>query len=194
MSDELLIAVAGGAVTLGVGVLAAVVAIGVHRAGERARREDARYEQQRQMIVRMLDTIDDSIRAGLVPRIFRPSRSPELELTMALPRLLLDLPSADLAVAEWAASEVQRARGKVRRMDFVQRVVAVESALISWHRGDLPLSWFKERLNDRPYQKDFRLSRPRRLLLWARDVFEGGVTIGSWTVVALSVRWVWRRK
>jgi hypothetical protein len=194
MSEQVLIAVVGGAVTLGVGVLAAVVAIGVYRAGERARRDEARHEQQRLMVARMLDTIDDSIRVGLVPRIFRPSRSPELELTMALPRLLMDLPKDDLAVAEWAAGEVQRARGKVRRKDFVQQVLTVEFALISWHRGDLPLSWFKERLQVRQYQKDFRLPSSRRLLLWARDVFEGGVTIGSWAVVAISLRWVWRQK
>jgi hypothetical protein len=193
MNDPVLIAIISGTVTLGVGVLAASVAIGVHRAGARSRRAEAAHEQQRQTVVRMLDTIDDSIRAGLVPRVFRPSRSPELELTMALPRLLLDLPKADLPVATWAAGQLQLARKAVRRKNFVQQVVDVEAALISWHRGDVPLQWFEQRLESQPYDPTFRLSLRSRLLLWGRDVAEGALTIAAWGVVVSSLRWAFRR-
>ena len=193
MNDPVLIAIISAGVTLGVGVLAAVVAIGVHRAGGRSRRAEAIHEQQRQTVVRMLDTIDDSIRAGLVPRVFRPSRSPELELTLALPRLLLDLPKADLPVATWAAGQLQLARNAVRRKNFVKQVVDVEAALISWHRGDLPWRWFEERLESRPYDATFRLPLRRRLLLWGRDVAEGALTIVAWGVVVSSVRWAFRK-
>lgn len=193
MNDAVIIAVVSGAVTLGVGVLAAAVAIGVHRAGERSRRADALHEQQRQTVVRMLDTIDNSIRAGQIPRIFRPTRSPELELTMALPRLLLDLPKADLPVATWAAGQIQQARSAVRRKNFVEQVVAVEAALISWHRGDLPLQWFEERLESRPFDTTFRLPRRTRVLLWGRDVAEGTLSIVAWGAIVSSVRWALRK-
>ncbi|WP_412161733.1 hypothetical protein [Curtobacterium flaccumfaciens] len=193
MNDAVIIAVVSGAVTLGVGVLAAAVAIGVHRAGERSRRADALHEQQRQTVVRMLDTIDNSIRAGQIPRIFRPTRSPELELTMALPRLLLDLPKADLPVATWAAGQIQQARRAVHRKNFVEQVVAVEAALISWHRGDLPLQWFEERLESRPFDTKFRLPRRTRVLLWGRDVAEGTLWIVAWGAIVSSVRWALRK-
>ncbi|MET3452222.1 hypothetical protein [Curtobacterium sp. 1544] len=193
MSDDVLVAFIGGAVTLGVGVLAAGVAIGVYYAGERNRRKEARQELQRQMVVRMLDTIDDAIRAGLVPRMFRLSRTPELEVVMALPRLLLDLPTQDLPVALWAASQVQQARKKLRRRAFVLRVVEIESALISWHRGDRPLTWFEEQLTLQPYDPKFTLAWWRRALLFARDALESAVAVGTLGLIGRALRAVTSR-
>lgn len=195
MSDEFVTAAIGAAVTLGVGILAAVVAVLVHQAGERSRRREALAEQQRQAVVRMLDTIDEAIRAGLIPRIFRPSRSPELELTMALPRLLMDLPRQDLPVATWAAGQIQQARSRLRRREFVERVVAVEAALISWHRGDLAVSWFEEQLSQTPYDPQFRLRRRTRIFLWTRDMFESALAVASWAVVtAAASGQLWRKR
>lgn len=84
MSDDILIAVIGGAVTVAVGVLAAAVALWVHHATEKSRRRDAKVDQQRLMVTRMLDTIDRAIQTRITPAIFRPWRDPTVDLMLAL--------------------------------------------------------------------------------------------------------------
>lgn len=188
MSENVVIAVIGGAVTLLVGFLAAAVAIWVYRAGERSRAKDALAEKQRLMVVRMLDTIESAIHSRATPSIFRPWRDPTVDLTLALPRLLLELPEADLPVATWAAAQVQRAATTIRLRDFLDRVMQIEGKLISWHRGDVATSWFIEQLTTEPYDPDFHLSAAVRARMWLRDVAQGAAHLVAWAYIAKTLR------
>lgn len=181
MSDNLWAAIIGGCITLLVGVVAAAVALWVHRAGERARGREASIEQQRLMVVRMLDTIEHTIRIRSAPSPLRLFRNPIAELTLALPRLLLELPASDLAVAQWAAGQVQRASSTIRLRSFVNRVMNIEAKLISWHRGDVSTSWFVEQLRLEPYDPQFRAPARVQAGVWLRDLCQSltvGVAIG----------------
>lgn len=193
MQENVLIAVIGGCATLVVGFIAAGVAIWVYLAGERVRLKEAAREQQRLMVVRMLDTIEQSIDSRLAPSLFRIRRNPTVGLTLALPRLLLELPRADLPVAEWAAGQVQSAVSAVRFRTFVNRVMRIEEKLISWHRGDVPTDWFLAQLRLEPYNPRFRLARRVRLAIWLRDLSENvgiGLVLGA---AVISARTAWKR-
>lgn len=175
-------ALIGGAVTLVVGFLAAFVAIWVYRAGDRQRREEAATEQRRLTVIRMLDTIDRAIQWRSAPSVVRFWRNPVVDLTLALPRLLLELPRDDLPVAQWAAGQVQRAALAISLKTFVNRVMNIESRLISWHRGDVPTSWFVDQLNAEPWDSRFRIPIRIRIAIYGRDVAQNfglGVAIGA---------------
>jgi len=124
------------------------------------------------MVVRMLDTIERAIHSRAAPSFFRIWRNPMVDLTLALPRLLLELPAADLPVAEWAAGQVQRAAMTIRLRPFVSRAMNIESKLISWHRGDVPRSWFAEQLKAAPFDSRFRLPFKTRAAIWMSDLFQ----------------------
>ncbi|MFJ3394917.1 hypothetical protein [Leifsonia aquatica] len=182
MSETLLSALIGGAVTLAVGFLAAFVAIWVYRAGDKARREESATEQRRLTVIRMLDTIDRAIRWRSAPSVVRFWRSPVVDLTLALPRLLLELPGEDVAVAEWAAGQVQRAALAISLKAFVSRVMNIESRLISWHRGEVPTSWFVDQLKEEPWDPKFRIPITTRIATYARDLaqnFALGAALGA---------------
>lgn len=175
-------ALIGGAVTLAVGFLAAFVAIWVYRAGDRARREEAATEQRRLTVMRMLDTIDRAIQWRSAPSVVRFWRNPVVDLTLALPRLLLELPREDLPVAQWAAGQVQRAALTISLKAFVNRVMSIESRLISWHRGDVPTSWFVDQLKAEPWNPRFRIPISIRIAIYARDLaqnFAFGAAVGA---------------
>jgi hypothetical protein len=153
----------------------------VHRAGELTRRREASIEQQRLMVVRMLDTVEHTIRIRSAPSPLRLFRNPIAELALALPRLLLELPASDLAVAQWAAGQVQRASSTIRLRSFVNRVMNIEAKLISWHRGDVPTSWFVEQLRLEPYDPSFPVPARVKAGVWLWDLCQSltiGVAIG----------------
>ncbi|WP_223690716.1 hypothetical protein [Leifsonia poae] len=181
MSESILSALIGGGVTLAVGFLAAFVAIWVYRAGDRARREEAATEQRRLTVIRMLDTIDRAIRWRSAPSVVRFWRNPVVDLTLALPRLLLELPGKDLPVAQWAAGQVQRAALAISLKAFVNRMMTIEGKLISWHRGDVPTSWFVEQLDAEPYSPRFRVPMGIRIAIYGRDLVQNfglGIALG----------------
>lgn len=167
---------------MAVGFLAAFVAIWVYRVGERARREEAATEKRRLTVIRMLDTIDRAIRWRSAPSVVRFWRNPVVDLTLALPRLLLELPGEDLPVAQWAAGQVQRAALAISLKAFVNRMMIIEGNLISWHRGDIPTSWFVEQLNAEPYDPRFRVPIGIRIAIYGRDLaqnFALGIALGA---------------
>jgi hypothetical protein len=104
-----------------------------------------------------------------------------VDLTLALPRLLLELPGEDLPVAQWAAGQVQRAALAVSLKAFVSRMMTIEGKLISWHRGDVPTSWFVEQLNAEPYNPRFRVPMGIRIAIYGRDLVQNfglGIALG----------------
>ena len=140
--------------------------------------EDARAENERMMVLHMLETIDDAIRKRATPSLFRPFRNPNVDLLLALPRLLLELPRQDWPVATWAAAQIQRSTGTVRQKTFVERIVNVQSRLVSWHRRDIDTDWFVEQLKAEPFIEAYRASAGQRLARTARDVGVGSAYLG----------------
>lgn len=179
----------GSGTTLATAALSALVAVGIYRRGERARGREAAREQQRLTVVRMLDTVDSAVRSRLGLAVFRGFRGANVDTLLALPRLLVELPKDDLAVAEWSAAQVQRALQTTRRKPFVTRMMTIETQLISWHRGDVSTAWFEAELEKEPFDLNFKISRTTHAGTWARQVFETVMILGT----ARFVHWAWRR-
>lgn len=156
--------------------------------GERKRRaQAARAENERVMVLHMLDTIDGAIRTRATPSLFRPFRDPNVDLVLALPRLLLELPREDFPVATWAAAQIQRSTGIVRQRAFVERIVNVQSRLVSWHRRDIGTGWFVEQLKSEPFIEGYRVAAGPRLARTARDVGVGSAFLGVFAFLLRAV-------
>jgi hypothetical protein len=178
----------GSGTTLFTAALSALMAVRIYRRGERARGREAAREQQRLTVVRMLDNVDCAVRSRLTPALFRRFQNANVDTLLALPRLLVELPNDDLAVATWSAARVQRALQATRRKPFVARMMTLETQLISWHRGDVSTAWFVAELEKEPFDLDFRIPRATRIGIWAREVLETVAILGT----AKLLQWTWR--
>ena len=179
----------GSGTTLFTAALSALVAVRIYRRGERVRGREAAREQQRLTVVRMLDTVDSAVRSRSSPALFRRFRNANVDTLLALPRLLVELPNDDLAVATWSATQVQRALQATRRKPFVARMMKLETQLIAWHRGDVSTAWFVAELEKEPFDPNFRISRATRMETWAHEVLETVAILGT----AKFLQWTWRR-
>lgn len=188
METAIAVALIGSGTTLVTAAASAVVAVTIYRRGERGRARDAAREQQRVTVVRMLDTMDSAVRGRLSLPLVRGIRDPNTDVLLALPRLLVELPEADLPVATWCAGQVQRGLQIVRRKPFIDCVMNIEARLISWHRGDITTEWFTDALKKEPYDPDFHVSKKTRIWSWLRDALEMSVLLGA----SAFVRRAWR--
>jgi hypothetical protein len=179
----------GSGTTLFTAALSALVAVRIYRRGERVHGREAAREQQRLTVVRMLDTVGAAVRTRSSPALFRRFQNANVDTLLALPRLLVELPNDDLAVATWSATQVQRALQATRRKPFVARMMTLETQLIAWHRGDVSTAWFVAELEKEPFDPNFRISRATRMETWAYEVLETVAILGT----ARFLQWTWRR-
>lgn len=178
MELSLTTALIGSGATLITASVSATVALTIYSRGERARRLEGQREQQRQSIVRMLDTVDSAVRSRLALSPVRGLRNPNTDLLLALPKLLIEMRHEDLPVATWTAAQVQLALQTVGKKPFIGRMTTIKSQLIAWHRGDLATAWFVDALQSAPYQMPFRISKRTRTGVFARDALESAYLFG----------------
>jgi hypothetical protein len=171
-------ALLGSAATLTTAIVSATVALTIYRRGERTQRVEGQREQQRQSLVRMLDTVDAAVRSRLALSLVRGLRNPNTDLLLAVPKLLIEMPAKDLPVATWTAAQVQCALQTVGKKPFIGRMATIKSQLIAWHRGDLPTSWFTDSLQETPYQVPFRIPKRTRAGAFIRDALESAYLFG----------------
>lgn len=98
---------------------------------------------------------------------------------LAPPRLLLELPAEDLAVAQWAEAQVQRAAPSIRRKQLIARISEIEARLISRHRGETSVAWSQEQFRREPSDPNFRLRKRTRLAIMLRDILVGAGNLGA---------------
>jgi hypothetical protein len=71
----------------------------------RRRVQNSRVESRRLAISRVIDAVEAASRATTTP--LHPRAGGELELALAVPRLLLDIAPKDRAVAQWTTRKIQ---------------------------------------------------------------------------------------
>lgn len=107
----------------------------------RARRA-ARTEARRQLVSRVLDTVDRAARAhSLYPLSLLWTRG-EAEIAMVLPRLVLDLEKGERAVAVWVARQVQLMQQQRDPKKALRINYHVAFQLAEWHQGSVRTKWF----------------------------------------------------
>jgi len=151
------------------GLIGAATAFGVFAVGESRRVVAARHETKRLVVSRMLDVLDRAIRAQALPPLIRRFRNPDIELSLSLQRLMLDLPKEDLPVAAWAGGQVQRMVEEGTGRRYLNRATHLQAQLVSWYRGDKSTQWFVEALRTEPLRENWKWSRWSKVKAGARD-------------------------
>ncbi|WP_125617103.1 hypothetical protein [Specibacter cremeus] len=164
----------GNTTAIIVAAISAFVAAAVFIVGEVLRYYRDRKERRRQLVVRMLDTIDQIVHRQMLPPLMRGWRSDEVDLLMTAQRLLVELRKRDLVVGKWAGAQTQRLARTTDKSKYLERVLRIESKLIGWHRGDIKLRWFAEDLKREPLLEDFRVPP---LVGWKRSAGDVGENV-----------------
>ncbi|MEO8528137.1 MAG: hypothetical protein ABI435_03580 [Pseudolysinimonas sp.] len=171
--------------TLG-GLMVAVAGVGVpvllFTAEWRRRRIADAIESRRRAIEQVLGAADRATRAYVQFPFSLLWMRPELEFSLALSRLLLDLSSKEDNVGRWVARQIQRMRDARSRKTGVAISLDIGFRLAAWHRGDIPINWFTAELEADPFEAgkpmptSTRLSRYfEELVAWMK--IEGGLLL-----------------
>jgi hypothetical protein len=126
-------------------------------------------ERRRQLVERVLDTFDRSTRALIRPAFVQVWTNAEVEYTLLLPRLLLEVAPKDRVIARWMHRQVQHMQLAVTRTEKVLRRARVAEALTQWHLGEVDNKWFEEQLKSDPLDPVFRVPRRTMARRLARD-------------------------
>lgn len=135
--------------------IAAFVAIGVFIAGQFVRAVDARRERRRELVVRMIETVDGVVRHQTLPAILRHWRPTEMELALAQSRLVMDLGEKDLVIAWWVWGQTQRVLLTTTRSEHIRAAAAITNRLVQWHRGTIKRQWFADEIKRTAVIPDF---------------------------------------
>ena len=151
------------------GLISAGIAFGVFLGEKRRDEKRGKQEAKRLIVTRMLDVVDQAIRAQRLPPIVRQWRSPDAALVLTLPRLMIDLPKEDLPVATWVARQVQIMTWERSGSRYLAAATQLSARLVSWFRGDVPTSWFDQENRKDPLDPNWKPSLKQRLKVVGRD-------------------------
>ncbi|GAA4682671.1 hypothetical protein [Frondihabitans cladoniiphilus] len=168
--------------------LAALVAITLFITGEIRRSRTAKKEARRQLVVRVLDVVDDVITLQLKPPLLRGFRSPDVDVALMLQRILLDLDKSELSISTWVWAQTQRLTLTETKHDYVLRASRMQGQLVSWHRGDIDVSWFDEDLAREPVIDKFSIPKTTAWKRAARNIPETTVLMAGIALAGLGLR------
>lgn len=170
------------------GVLGITASLVVFRLEQQRSAREARHDAKRVAVSRMLDVLDDAIKAQTLPPVLRRWRNPHAAVVLALSRLMLDLSKEDLAIALWAGSQVQRMTYEKAGRRYLRRATQLQSRLLMWYRGDTSILWFHNELEKEPFQDDWRPSLQVRARSELRDMAENFGTLAAATIAYVGVK------
>lgn len=155
-----------GFATTGATLFVTVVLFAWDRLSTRAR---AKRELKRQLVARVIDTFDASTRSLIRPAFMQAWTNAELEYTLLLPRLLLDLNGRDRFVALWMHRQIQLMRLAVTKSERVTARASVVERLLEWNEGTRKSGWFAQQVRDDPPRAEFSVPARTRLRQFSRD-------------------------
>jgi len=159
--------------------------------------KESHLETRRRAISRVIDAVEAASRATSTP--FHPRAGGELELALAVPRLLLEIEPKQRAVANWTIRKIQLMR--LAPTDVTANGIALEigSRLIQWHHGELRLDWFEEEVRRDPPVSPFRVPARARAARavnrsWTSSKlgFLIGVGVAPLPLIARQILHAWR--
>lgn len=175
-----------GVIVTGAGVIVTIVLFALQSA--RSTRH-ARTAARREVVSRVIDTVERASRAYALYPISKLWTRPEMELLLVLPRLVLALDSRERDIAVWVARQVQRMQLEKSEKRAIAVAQTVGFHLAEWHHGQRPLSWFKSQLETDPYDPRFSVPRQIRLGRGFRQFRDMIVVVGAAGILRLA----WRR-
>ena len=183
--------VAVGFATTGATLLITVLLFALDRAiGRRAQRQ----EKRRQLMARVLDTLDLASRSLARPAFVKMWTNTDLEYALLGPRLLLDLGKKDRVVAAWALRQVQLMQLESSAKRALLLRASVSAKLLQWHHGELRRSWFEGELRVNKIDPDFRVPVKVKSDRMMRDAWSWAQLLGLVVAFAFMIREVVRRE
>ena len=147
-----------------------------------------RREVRRQLMVRVLDTLELATRSLVRPAFFQAWINSDVEYAMLLPRLLLDLGKRDRAIAAWVHRRVQVMQLQPSPKAALVIRADVAGRLLQWQQGELRLAWFERQLKtDRPLTP-FEVPRKIKLARLGHDGWAWAQTLLVVAVIAVMIR------
>jgi hypothetical protein len=133
---------------------------------------------RRDVVARVLDAFDSSARAMARPVFVKAWVNPELEFTLLVPRLLVDLPKGDRVISAWLLRQVQLMRLAATNSDRVKIGANVGDRLLQWQHHEIKVKWFIDQLANDPVSPEFKVPLRVKVTQTVRD---------SWAYVQLLV-------
>lgn len=165
-------------------LLVAVVAV-VGGMWERRRSSQTANEQRRSLLVaQVIERLERVVRVQSRPVWFRLWANPELEFSLALPRLTLLVSDREKPLLEWFALQTKRMQRASTDRKATAIGIETVSTLAAWFRNDRTMQWFDDQLvtsaamRPEPARRKFRrqISAPiESTLLVALTLFFAGL-------------------
>lgn len=175
IGDDPLISVALPIISVVIAAAGIGIPVAIFAAESRKRRTADIEERKRRAIERAIDAVDRAIRAQMLYPVSRIWTSPELEISMVLSRLLLELPVSETDVATWVGRQAQLVQLEPNRKKATTTLVQISFKLASWNRGEVTTSWFTSALARDNFENDLIIPKRVRLrkaiddtLAWAK--------------------------
>jgi len=145
--------------------LAVAVTLILFTVESRRRAAADRARVRKDATARLLKTMDGSIRRNQgVLSSLRFWAHPDLEYTLAMPRLLHDLGPGDLHISSWSMQQVQQMLAAQSDRQAQQIGLLMAMKVVDWEQGRVPDDWFREELRRVPLAKDFKVPLGARTL------------------------------
>lgn len=157
-------------------------------------RRAVRQEKRRQLMVRVLDTLDLASRSLARPAFVQMWTNSDLEYALLGPRLLLDLGKKDRVVAAWVLHQIQLMQLEASAKRALVLRASVSARLLQWHHGELRRSWFDGELRVSGIDPDFRVPMKVRSERMMRDAWSWAQLTGVVVAFAFTLREVVRRE
>lgn len=175
-----------GVIVTGLGVIVTVVLFLVQSSRQK---KDARVAARKQIVSRVLDTVERASRAYALYPLSKVWTRSEMEVVLVLPRLILELEPEDRDIAAWVGRQVQRMQLQTSDKAALQIAQTLAFQLAEWHHGNRPLAWFRSELVADPYDMSFTVPTSNSVKRWLRQLRDTGFVLGALGML----RWTWRR-
>ena len=176
-----------GFATTGATLFVTVALFAWDRLSSRAR---AKRELKRQLVARVLDAFEASTRSLIRPAFVQAWTNAELEYTLLLPRLLLDLNGRDRFIALWMHRQIQLMRLAVTKRERVAARALVAERLIDWNAGTRKSAWFAQQVREDPPSPKFSVPTPIRIRQFSRDSWAWAQLFAAMAAVGVLIKQV----
>ncbi|WBU36705.1 hypothetical protein [Homoserinibacter sp. YIM 151385] len=165
-----------------------LVTVGLFAWDRAASRASAKRELKRQLVARVLDAFESSTRSLIRPAFVQAWTNAELEYTLLLPRLLLDLNGRDRFIALWMHRQIQLMRLAVTKRERVAARAVVAERLIEWNAGTRKSAWFAQQVREDPPSSRFAVPTPTRIRQFSRDSWAWAQLLAAMAAVGVLIK------
>ncbi|MCU1584533.1 MAG: hypothetical protein JWM49_1089 [Microbacteriaceae bacterium] len=143
-------------------------------------------------MVRVLDTLDALIRFMIRPAFVSVWTNPQIEYTLLMPRLLLDLGREDRMLAAWVQRQIQLMQLATSKKEAVRIRASVAEKLLGWHLGEINTAWFADQVRNDPAAVKLEIPLRAKAKQLSNDAWAWAQLFAALAAVGLMFRQVFK--